>query len=283
MRLVADAGATKIDWGIIVAGNNGDHRKENYFSTIGINPYFFKSEEIISILTKEIPTGFDKLKVKELFYYGAGCSSEARNKRVYDALRIIFPKAEIVVNHDLLGAAIALCGNEKGIACILGTGSNSCLYDGKEIIDQHGGIGFILGDEGSGAHMGKLFIQQLFYKNVPQELKENFYNDFKLKDENIIDNIYMKPYPNRFLASFSPFFSSNISHPFIEKIVLQSFNDFFSAHITYFKNYKDYPFNAVGSIAIHFEKQLNKVIAEYEMKPGRFIEKPIDYLVKHYS
>jgi glucosamine kinase len=282
MRIVADAGATKIDWGIIDAGKEPSGNAD-YFSTIGINPYFFKSEEIVSILTKEIPSNFDRSAVSEIFYYGAGCSSEGRIKRVYDALKVIYPNAEIVVNHDLLGAAIALCGNSKGIACILGTGSNACLYDGKNIINQHGGIGFILGDEGSGAHLGKLFIQQLFYKNVPEVLKDDFYKVYKLRDEEIIDNIYMKPYPNRFLASFSPFFSKHIDNSFIENIVLQSFNDFFSFHVKHFKNYKEYPFNAVGSIAIHFEKQLNKVIADYEMKPGRFIEKPIDYLVKYYS
>lgn len=278
MKLVADAGATKIDWGLIHSRD-----KVNYFSTIGINPYFFKSEEIVNILLNEIPGTIDKLEVKEIFYYGAGCSSESRNKRVYDALKLIFPNSEIVVNHDLLGAAIALCGNSKGIACILGTGSNACLYDGKNIIDQHGGIGFILGDEGSGAHLGKLFVQQLFYKNVPADLREDFYKYFKIKDEEIIDNIYMKPYPNRFLASFSPFFSKHISNPFIENIIMHSFNDFFGFHIKYFKNYKEYPFNAVGSISIHFEKQLRKVIADFEMQAGIFVEKPINHLVEYYS
>ena len=278
MRLVADAGATKIDWGLINARD-----KVDYFSTIGINPYFFESEEIVNILLKEIPVSMDKTGVKEIYYYGAGCSSESRNKRVYDALRLIFPNSEIVVNHDLLGAAIALCGNSKGIACILGTGSNACLYDGKKIIDQHGGIGFILGDEGSGAHLGKLFVQQLFYKNVPPELKDDFYDYFKIKDEEIIDNIYMKPYPNRFLASFSPFFSKHINNSFIENIIILSFNEFFNYHIKYFKNYKEYPFNAVGSISIHFEDQLRKVISDFEMQPGVFVEKPINHLVGYYS
>lgn len=278
MRLVADAGATKIDWGLIQASD-----KVDYFSTIGINPYFFESEEIVSILLKEIPDSVDKTRVKETFYYGAGCSSESRNKRVYDALKLIFPNSAIVVNHDLLGAAIALCGNSKGIACILGTGSNACLYDGKNIIAQHGGIGFILGDEGSGAHLGKLFVQQLFYKNVPEDLKHDFYNYFKIKDEEIIDNIYMNPYPNRFLASFSPFFSKHINNPFIEHIILQSFNEFFNFHIKYFNNYKEYPFNAVGSISIHFKKQLQKVIFDYGMQPGVFVDKPINHLVRYYS
>ena len=278
MRLVADAGATKVDWGLI--NNSGEI---HYFSTLGINPYFFKSEDIVNIFGRELPKNLDRLDVSEIFYYGAGCSSKGRTKRVYDALKLTFPKAKILVDHDLLGAAIALCGNQKGIACILGTGSNACLYDGKNILDQHGGIGFILGDEGSGAHMGKLFIQQLFYKNVPDELKRDFYDTYKLKDEQIIDNIYMKEYPNRFLASFSPFLSQNISHSFIENIVLKSFDEFFKYHVKYFKDYQDYPFNSVGSIAIHFEEQIRKTITDYGMRPGIFIEKPIDYLVGYYK
>lgn len=280
MKLVADAGATKIDWGIIDYGTKTP--EDNCFSTIGINPYFFQSDEIVNILLKEIPKDIDKLKVEEIFYYGAGCSSEGRIKRVNDALKQIFPRAQILVTHDLLGAAIALCGNSKGIACILGTGSNSCLYDGKEIIDQHGGIGFILGDEGSGAHLGKLFVQQLFYKNVPEDLRDDFYETFKLKDEQIIDSIYMKEYPNRFLASFAPFLSKHVKNKFIDKIVLQSFKEFFENHIKYFRNYKEYPFNAVGSISIHFEEQIRKTVADFDMQAGIFIEKPINHLVDYH-
>ena len=277
MILVADSGSTKTDWGII--GSNG----EKEFTTLGMNPYFYGTSKIIEILNTELPSSLQREQVKEIYFYGAGCSSKLRKSRVAKALEVVFPNALLMVDHDLLGAARALCGKEKGIATIMGTGSNACLFDGEKIIDQHGGIGFILGDEASGAYLGRQLIQRLFYKELPEEIELAFYQKYGTNKNEIIKGIYEKPNPNRYLASYALFYRDFEENEYMIDIISQSFKEFIVRHILRFKDFQEYPFHALGSIAYHFQHILNPVLEEHHIKKGKIVRKPIEQLVQFHS
>ncbi len=273
MILVADGGSTKIDWGKV-----DDNGQINHFQTIGVNPYFYEAEKVYEILAPELQTIADRAYITEIFFYGAGCSSPLRNSRVEEALQRFFPNASILVDHDLLGAAKALCGKEAGIATILGTGSNSCLFDGEKIISQSGGIGYILGDEGSGAYLGKRLIRDIFYKEAPEEIETAFYQTYQTNKDEIIDNIYRKPSPNRYLGSFAPFLSEYYTNHYIQQIIYEAFSEFCRHHVIRYEKYRDYPVHAVGSIGYHFKDLFHQVLKENEAQPGIVLTRPIDEL-----
>jgi N-acetylglucosamine kinase-like BadF-type ATPase len=278
MILVADSGATKTDWRLIDTSG-----KIHSFSTVGFSPMFWTSKEISDELNKKIPK---KIKSQvtsnksEIFYYGTGCSSKQRNKILEVALKKIFPKAKIVINHDILASARALCGTHKGIACILGTGSNSCFYDGKKITKNLGGLTFILGDEGSGAHIGKEFIKAFLNDELPSYLHKTFQKKFHLTKDKIFDSVYNKKYPNRFLASFAKFISEHIDEPFVHELVKNCLTEFFEKTICKYENHKYVPVGFVGSIAFYFRNILKEVAKEKGVTITKIIETPIDELVK---
>lgn len=274
--LVADAGATKIDW-VLIAKNN----KED-FNTIGVNPYYYKSDKIYHILYGEIPEIIKEARIGKIFFYGAGCSDKVRINRVKKALQQIFPLTEIYVDHDLLGAARSLCWEKPGIIGILGTGSNACVYDGKKITKQHGGIGFILGDEGSGAIIGKKLVTHYMYGELPHELNQAFILEFGDDNNKLIDKIYRNTQPNQYLATFTKFIEKNQEHPFISDLILDSFDEYVRRHILVFEEYKTLPFNAVGSIAFYFKKRLKMVLDKYSIVMGKIDKKPIDGIVTYH-
>ncbi|MCX6234133.1 MAG: hypothetical protein NT175_05315 [Bacteroidetes bacterium] len=274
MILIADSGATKTDWAII---HNIDEIRTA--QTIGFNPYFIKSEGILEELEKNLYPFLDNSKVNAVHFYGAGCSTPKNCDIVSSALEDFFRNADIQVEHDLLGSARALCGHKEGIACILGTGSNSCYYDGKEIKENVSSMGFVLADEGSGAYMGKQLVRDYFLEEMPANIRDKFENKYHLTLETTLDAVYNKPRPNRFLASFAYFLSENIHEPYITELIKNAFNNFLRFQVMKYSRYKDLSLNAVGSIAIQFKKLLKEVAEEKGIKTGKILQTPMDGLV----
>ena len=199
IQLIADSGSTKAEWCLI------DGKKKKTFYTQGLSPYFLSTEQIQKILEQELKTKMKQVEPDEVFFYGTGCSNPNNVILVKKAIQKVFKKAKISVDHDLMGAAKALCGKEKGIACILGTGSNSCFYNGKKIIKNSPGLGYVLGDEGSGAYLGKKVIQYFLYNTFDEDLMDRFKAKFNTNNNEILEAVYKKPLPNRYLANFTIF------------------------------------------------------------------------------
>ncbi len=278
--LIADSGATKADWKFI--DKDG---KVSSFSTKGLSPLFWASKEMTDEINKKFPKKV-KAEIKnqrsKVFFYGTSCSSKERIKIVETAIRKVFPKSKITVNHDILASARALCGNKAGIACILGTGSNSCYYDGKKIVENKGGLTYILGDEGSGAHIGMEFIKAFLNNELPGKLHATFLKEYRLTKDKIFDAVYNQKYPNRFLASFAKFVHEHIQDPFLYNLVRNCFLIFFERTICKYENYKYIPVGFVGSVAENFKNILFSVAKEKEVTISKIIQSPIDELVKYH-
>jgi glucosamine kinase len=274
--LIADSGSTKTDW-VLIDKNN----QKQYFKTQGLNPYFVRSEEFISIVSDAINPS--SLTVEHVYYYGSGCGTDSKRNEVEKSLNHLFPHAKIEVEHDLLGAARALCLHKKGLACILGTGSHACLYNGTEIIEEAISLGFILGDEGGGAHMGKQLVTAYLYNELPDDLLEKFIKEFQPDKASILENIYRKQFPNRYLASYVPFLVQHKGHKYVSNLVGQSFDLFISRHIKTLYNFQDFEVNFVGSVAFVFESILRKKIESHGMKVGEIMNKPIDGLIRFHK
>lgn len=278
MILIADGGSTKSAWCLI----DQSGLKKN-FNTEGYNPYFVDTRTIINSLERELPESLDKAAVKEVFYYGAGCSTEEKVAIVYNAMKAVFVNADIFVGHDLLAAARALMGNEPGFAAILGTGTNSCVYDGKEVTLNIDSLGYFLGDEGSGSFIGKQLIRDYMRGYMPKDLQEAFFKQYGLTNEDIFDNIYNKPLPNRFLASFSKFAYEHNTSTYARDVVKTSFEYYFKNLVCHYPNYQTYTFNCVGSVGYNFRDILEEVCVANGMKFGKIVRAPIDELVNFHT
>ncbi|MDR1373264.1 MAG: ATPase [Dysgonamonadaceae bacterium] len=274
MILVADSGSTKTDWFLCNSHVN------KIFTTVGINPFFVGKEEIINILRNELPVLPDS--VSKVFFYGAGCTPE-KSLAVQSALKQHFQTDKINVASDLLGAARSLCGDEAGIACILGTGSNSCIYDGKKITRQIFPLGFILGDEGSGANLGKRLVTNILRNQLPAAIQQSFFDTFKINVDNILDNIYRKPFPNRYLAQFATFVEHHTDCQEILKLIENSFSAFIEQQILPYKSTKDVAINFVGSIAFTFKNILEPVLKNYDLKTGKIQKSPLQGLLEYHK
>ena len=274
MIFIADCGSTKADWKIITP--TGEILDQ---STRGFNPFILDSAAIEKILLQDFEDTLNKSEAKEVYFYGAGCSDEYRNNIVLTALQKAFPNAKIKVHHDLLASARALCGIQAGIACILGTGSNSCLYDGVEVIDNVTNMGSLMGDEGSGYHLGKELLRGYFYRELPKDLEEDFEVFCPIGKRGILNNTYDSPTPNVYLASFTKFLSQNKSHPYIQNIVFNCFDEFVIRHVQKYEGNIKLKINFVGSIAFHFQDILKSVLASHSLHLGKIIQKPINSLV----
>ena len=234
MILIADSGSSKTEWGLIV--NKNDIRN---FQSTGLNPYFINSSEIENELKKNLLPFVNEDKITKLFFYGSGCGNLQKKDIVREPLEKIFRLADVEVENDILGAARSLLKNNRGIVCILGTGSNSCLYDGNSIIQNINSLGYIFGDEGSGAFIGKNLITSYLRDELPTEIKNKFENIETNTFYQILDSVYKKPFPNRYLATYTQFVFDNISHPYIKKLVFNSFDSFFELQIQSIKNYSN--------------------------------------------
>lgn len=277
VKLIADSGATKAEWCLIGSG------KPKTIITQGISPYFFSTEQIIEILVKELKPKLTRIEPPEIYYYGTGCANPDNARSVKKAISTVFKKAKIEVRHDLMAAARAVCGKKKGIACILGTGSNSCYYDGKKIVRNSPGLGYVLGDEGSGAYLGRKVIQYYLYGTFDDELRGRFDLTYTTNATEILENVYKKPLPNRYLASFTKFLADNRGHYMIENIIEDGLNDFFFNHLCKYREIWSMPLSFVGSVAFGFKDVLKQLCDSYEFELGKVMKNPMEGLVAYHS
>lgn len=276
MILIADSGSTKTDWCMV---ENGETILR--FKTKGINPFFQTEGEIQKEIETGLLPGLNGIQPAAIYFYGAGCAFPEKNEMIRRAINRYLP-ASVEVGSDLLAAARALCGNRPGIACILGTGSNSCQYDGKEIVKSISPLGFILGDEGSGAVLGKLLIGDVLKDQLPAALKEQFLAEYALTPALIMDRVYRQPFPNRFLAGFSPFISAHLDEPAIWELATRSFMAFFTRNVMQY-DYLELPVHFVGSVAWHYQIMLKDIAFNLGIRPGTIIQSPMDGLIAYHS
>ena len=277
MKLIADSGSTKTSW--CLTGNSG---LPEIFSTSGMNPFFRNTEDIASeIRMKLLPeTGSD---VNEIHFYGAGVINQEKGNVVKKALNILYPNAVIEVQSDLLAAARSTLGNETGIACILGTGSNSCFYNGEEIVKHVPPLGFILGDEGSGAVMGRKLIGDFLKGIMPERVAEIFKTSFQLTYADFLDSVYKKEKPNQFLAQFVPFLHENISEEYCTQLVEKSFEEFVLRNISGYSGFSELPICFVGSVAFYFQAQLKNVLEKNHLQIKTVLKEPLNGLIKFHT
>jgi N-acetylglucosamine kinase-like BadF-type ATPase len=276
IKLIADSGSTKTEW-CLLKGNT-----KIMFTSHGMSPYFINGVEMENIIRQEVLPFLKRSRVDKLFYYGTGCTSAANAKMVKKALKNCFPAASLFVDTDIAGAAKALCGNEKGIACILGTGSGSCYYNGRRIVKNSPGLGFILGDEGSGAYLGKKVIQHYLYNTFDEDLRSRFDAKFVTNASEILNAVYKHALPNRYLASFAIFLAENRGHYMIENIIEDGLNDFFYTHIYKFSESRKLPVHFTGGIAFGFKDILIQMCKSYQLQHGNILKNPMEGLIKYH-
>ena len=279
MILIADCGSTKIDWCLI---ENGKVAKQVF--TSGINALLMSEEQIRQTIADELVPEIKGYEIGSVYYYGAGCLFDDICANVRRAIAANIPSAKTIeVDTDLLAAARALCGKNPGIACIMGTGSNSCYYDGVKIVDNVSPLGYILGDEGSGAVLGKLLVGDVLKNQLPAALCEKFLKKYDLDRQKIIEGVYKKPAANRFLASLSPFLIENIEEPAVHRLVLNAFKAFFVRNIENYEGYKTMPVSFVGSVAFYYRDVLGEAANSLGIKIGTVIKSPMEGLIKFHS
>ena len=276
IKLIADSGATKCEWCLLQQG------KKKSITTQGISPYFLSASQITELLTAELLPKLKQVVVDEVFFYGTGLANINNTKIMKSVLKKAVPKAAIEVQNDLLAASRALCGKEKGIACILGTGANSCYYNGKKIVKNSPGLGYILGDEGSGAYLGKKVIQYYLYQTFDEELKARFEKRFAVSNNEILENVYKKPLANRYLASYAIFLAENRGHYMVENIIEDGLNDFFFTHLYKYRESWTLPIHFVGSIAHGFRDVLKELCDTYELELGTILKAPMAGLITYH-
>ena len=277
IQLIADSGATKCEWCLVKDGT----MKTVY--TTGISPYFLTEQQIVDLLRDDLLPQLDSVEVEEIYFYGTGLGNPKNMSTIISALKTIFPAAVIDANTDLLAAARALCGNEKGMVCILGTGSNSCYYNGKEIAKNIASLGYVLGDEGSGAHLGKKVIQYYLYNTFDEDLKSKFDAKFGTTYIEIMENVYKRPFPNRYLAAFAAFLSENRGHYMVENIVEDGLNDFFFNHLNKYGESWTLPVNFAGGVAFAFKDVIQELCDSYHLELGTIFKAPMEGLVRFHS
>jgi N-acetylglucosamine kinase-like BadF-type ATPase len=276
--LIADSGATKSQWCLL---SNG--RKKKTVHIQGISPYFLTETQVVDLLRKDLlPALPSSTAIEELHYYGTGMLSPGNVAMVKKAFRQVFKGASIEIKDDMVSAARALNGHQKGMACNLGTGSFCVYYNGRTIAKQAPGIGYILGDEGSGASLGKKVVQYYLYKTFDEELMYKFEQKYKTNSVEILENVYRKPLANRYLASFSFFLSENRGHYMIENIIEDGLNDFFFHHLCKFGESWKQPIHFVGSIAWHFRDVLEGLCHTYEFELGKILKDPMEGLIDYH-
>lgn len=279
--LVADGGSTKVDWVLLQ-----DNREIKTYHTSGLNPFVVDSTDIAKELTSNLsPLLGEELvqNISGIFFYGAGCSSSENCNRVKAGIQEVFENAVIQVEHDMLGAVKALCGNDSGVACILGTGSNCCVYDGKNITDELICLGHLAGDEGSGNYIGKMVIQSYCYGSMPPEIRTAFKEKYKMKPKEIVAKLYEIEKPNAYLATFTQFLKEHIHTDYAQNIIGIAFGDFIHKNVLSLDFPKTSPIHFTGSVAFYFKEILQNVVEKQGLILGKVIRKPITGMVQHHS
>lgn len=279
MRLIADSGSTKTDWCIC--------RGEEVIQAIqtqGINPYHQSEAVIMEVLENEFkPCVSNPMDADtEVIYYGAGCANESACNRVKSVIASVLGLNDIHVYTDLLGAARALCGHSEGIACVLGTGSNSCLFDGSKLIANVPPLGYILGDEGSSAVLGRRLLSDCFKNQLPDDLRNEFITRYNLTQESVLERVYRQPLANRFLASLTPFLSEHRKVPEIHRLLVESFTEFFTRNVLQYRR-PWLPINCVGSIANAFDTELKEAAESLGMEMGVILRSPMKGLIEYHA
>ncbi len=277
MILIADSGSTKTDWLLIQSGQTIKN-----FETAGINPFFHDTEEIKQALNEQFST-LPHSGIEQVHFYGAGCIKGETDHTVSNALKTLLPNSAVQIEDDMLGAARALLGKQNGIACILGTGANSCQFIEGKIVDKIPPLGYLLGDEGSGAYLGKTFLNDYFKRGIPKDLHEKIASELQLEWPKVLKAVYKEKSPNRYLASFSKFFYENKQHPYIKSLIKSGFEAFLSKNIERYNNVNEYPVCFVGSIASLYSDFLEEVFEDRGLQLGRILIKPIDGLKEFHS
>ena len=272
--LIADSGSTKTEW----AFSDGQNDIELHRGA-GMNPYFSSSEVLENEITLQVRN--NNFIPDKIFFYGAGCSSETQISLVRNAFNKVFPNAKVSVDHDLLAAARALCGRSEGIACILGTGSNSCHFDGNQIISQRPALGYVLGDEGAGSQIGKALIKAHLYGELPESISDAIIERFGITKDNVLDEVYKKTFPNRYLASFSIFVGENLDKPEMSDLVKTELGSFADRHLMKY-DAKALPVHFTGSVASHFRDILSEVLNERGMHLGKILSSPLQGLINYH-
>lgn len=275
MILIADSGATKTDW---YAGTNPDNGQ--LIETSGINPFHLKEEDVFRIIREQLVAQLANAdSCTAVYFYGAGCIPE-KTAVIRRSLEHFFPRADIQIHTDLLGAARALCGRQPGIACILGTGSNSCLYDGTQITDNISPLGYILGDEGSGACIGKRFIADCLKRQLPKQVSEDFFREYKLTPADVLDRVYRQPQANLFLSAITPYIYRHKDIPAIQTLLTDCFAEFFRRNVLQYT--QQLPVSFVGSIACIFEQELREAASRCGLQVDKIIKQPIHSLIAYH-
>ncbi|MBD5357062.1 MAG: hypothetical protein HDR88_08685 [Bacteroides sp.] len=278
-KLIADAGSSTVEWSLI----SSDGSVAASVTTVGINALLADADTINSTFTEVKQALPAESVIDEIFYYGAGCATEPICNKIKDALRLSWQNSESHVSSDLLGAARSLFGSAKGIACILGTGSNSCFYNGEHIVSQIPSLGFILGDEGSGAALGKRLISDAFKEQLPENIRDAFLDEYHLTLPEILDKVYKLPAPNRFLASFVPFLHKNLWNPYIFSLVLKELTRFVKRNVAMYKGAHSVDVCFTGSIAFYFERVLREAVASQGYRVTRISKSPMEGLIAFHT
>ncbi len=277
MIFIVESGSTKSDWVLLDDKNN-----QSFYSTMGFNPYFHSAEIIETELKKNSPMMLVAFEITEVYFYGAGCSSDKMNQIVKDGLTRVFPNAKINVDHDLVACAYATYLGRPGISCIIGTGSNSCYFDGKDVSEVVPALGYILGDEGSGSYFGKKLLSSYLYHQLPSHLAADFEDMYGLDKNAIVEKVYLEPNANVFIASFMPFIAKHHDEPFFQTMIEAGFKEFMRVHVCCYDNYKSADLHFVGSLAGIFRSALDRAAASLGLSVTSVIRKPVDGLVNYH-
>lgn len=274
-RLIADSGSTKTTWHLLKSGQSVQQEQST-----GINPYYLDDAALQQTL-REALMPFPLAQIEHLHFFGAGCDSDLQSFRMRKALKQHLPAAKLEVASDLWAAIRATAGKQPGIVAILGTGSSSCAFNGYKITQQTPSLGFLLGDEGSGSHLGKRLLQAFFYKELPEDLYlELIRRGYGLN--NVLKSVYEQPYPNRFVAQFVPFLKTHIERPFIAELVYGCFAEFIYRHLGPYREAHPYPVHFVGSVAYHFQDILRELLQEQGWELGKILKAPFPSLLEQY-
>lgn len=277
MILISDSGSTKADW---VAVSNGVITGE--YSTKGFNPFFHDKVFITAELSGNAGLNALRDKISAVYFFGAGCSSPERNAIIAEGLKEFFKYAIIAVEHDMLGCALSVCNGEPGLACIIGTGSNICFFDGRHVGSTRHGLGYVLGDEASGSYFGKKLLARYIYGLLPLHLEKSFSEKYQLSKEDIIRHVYSEPNPNVFLASFATFLSDHGDDPFIRSLIRSGIEEFFETNVLSYDESKHHPVHFAGSIAHFFADVIREVAQSKGVAVGNIIRKPINGLTEYF-
>lgn len=275
--LIADSGATKTEWCLVTSSEN------EVITTEGLNPYYHSPESIREVLENDLKPNLRANQLDKIYFYGAGCDSPEKDQLIERALDRSFSSAQAHVYHDLLGAARACFLDEAGIACILGTGSNSCLYDGTGIVEHIPSLAFILGDEGSAGYFGKKLINSYFRFEIPDELRSDLEENYNMSLDHITEGTYKKSQTSRFIASYASFLGDHPNHPFIQNMLREGFDNFITRIVMKYSNARDYKVSFIGSVAYYHRELISDILAENNMQVGSFIQKPMDRLVEFHT